>query len=104
MKKAVIIVIATLGLVTSIFFSFRNEGAVATSAAEQWPGQMGTLEKVGDRWPRIEANSASVKLASLGEGLPKNDKAIDDFVGHKIMRYEIIIGEPPHLANWLTEA
>ena len=47
--------------------------AVATSAAQQWPGQMGTLETVGARWPRQEANDASVKLTALGEALPKND-------------------------------
>ena len=71
MKKALLIVIAAIGLVTSIFFSLRNEGAVATSAAQPWPGQMGTLETVGDRWPPLEdANDASVKLASLANALP----------------------------------
>jgi hypothetical protein len=99
MKKALIIVIAAFGLVASIFFSFRNEGAVATSVAQQWPGEMGTLDKVENRWPRVEENSASVKLASLGGALPKNDKAIDDFVAHEITRDEITIGEPPPLPD-----
>lgn len=102
MKKVLIIIIPAIGLLTWIFFAFRNGPAVATSAAQQWPGQMGTLEKVGERWPRIEANSASFKLASLGEALPKNDKAIDDFVAHEIMRNEIAIGDPPQLADITT--
>jgi hypothetical protein len=46
MKKALIIVIAAIGLVGSILLSFRNEGAVATSAAQPWPGGMGTLKAV----------------------------------------------------------
>jgi hypothetical protein len=99
MKKALIIVIAVFGLVASIFFSFRNEGAVATSAVQEWPGEMGTLERATDRWPRREANSASVKLTSLAETLPKNDKALDDFVALEIMRDEITIGEPPTLLD-----
>jgi hypothetical protein len=102
MKKVLIIIIPTIGLLTWVFFAFRNGNAVATSAAQQWPGQMGTLEKVGERWPRIEANSASVKLSSLGEALPKNDKAIDDYVAHEITRDEIAIAEPPQLADITT--
>jgi hypothetical protein len=95
MKKVLIIVIAAVGLVISIIFSFRNEGAVATSAAQQWPGQMGNLEKAEDRWPRQEANGASTTLASLAEALPKKDDAIDEFVALEIKRAELTIGEPP---------
>ena len=99
MKKALIIVLAAIGLVTSIFFAFRDEGAVETSAAQQWPGHMGTLETVADRWPLLEANSASVKLTSLAETLPKNDNALDDFVAREITRDEISIGESPTLPD-----
>ena len=102
MKKVLIIIIPTIGLLMWIFFAFRNGNAVATSATQQWPGQMGTLEKVGGRWPRTEANTASVKLAALGEALPKNDKAIDDFVAHEITRNEIVIGDPPPLPDITT--
>jgi hypothetical protein len=98
MKKALIIVIAALGLVASIFFSFRNEGAVATSAAQQWPGEMGTLETVGDRWPLQEANGASVKLTSLAEALPKNN-SLDDFVASEMTRGEFTIGDSPALPD-----
>ena len=60
---------------------------------------MGTLETVADRWPRQDANNASVKLTSLAEALPKNDKALDDFVAREITRDEITIGEPPALPD-----
>jgi hypothetical protein len=98
-KKALVIVIAVLGFVAFIFFSFRNEGAVATSAAQPWPGEMGTLETIGERWPRKEANDASVKLTSLAEALPKNDTALEDFVAREIKRGELNIGEPPVLPD-----
>ena len=88
MKKALIIVIAALGLLTSIFFSFRNEGAVATSAAQSWPGQMGNLGTTRDRWPVREPNEASANLRSLADALPKNDKAVEDFVAREIARDE----------------
>ena len=99
MKKALIIVIAGLGLLTSLFFSFRNEHAVATSAAQQWPGEMGTLETVAAKWPRQEPNSASVTLTSLAEALPKNDGALDNFVAREITREDLTIGEPPALPD-----
>jgi hypothetical protein len=95
MKKALIVVIAVIGLVTSIFFSFRNDGAVATSAAQPWPGPMGSLATAEDRWPRLEANSASKQLSSLAEALPKNDTALDDFVARQVKRGELSIDEPP---------
>ena len=101
MKKALIIFIAAIGLVAWIFFSFRNEAAVATSAAQQWPGRMGTLEAVADRWPRLEPNDASVKLTSLAKMLSKND-ALDDFVAREIARSELTIGEPPALPSQLS--
>jgi len=99
MKKALIIVIAALGLLTSIFFSFRNEGAVATSAAQSWPGQMGNLGTTRDRWPVREPNEASAKLRSLADALPKNDKAVEDFVAREIARDENSIAEPPALPD-----
>ena len=98
MKKALIIVIAAIGGLSSLFFSFRNEGAVTTSAAQQWPGQMGSLQTVGDRWPRQEANDASVKLTSLANALPKNE-SLDDFLAREIKRETLTIGEPPPLPD-----
>ena len=98
-KKALIVVIAAIGLLTSIFFSFRNEGAVATSAAQQWPGDMGNLETIRNRWPVQEPNEASGKLRSLAETLPKNDKAVEDFVAREITRNDVTIGEAPALPD-----
>jgi len=99
MKKVLIIVLALFGLVGMIFLAFRNEGAVQTSAIQQWPGQMGTLETVGDRWPRLEANHASMTLTSLAESLPKNDNALDDFLAREITRDELSIGDPATLPD-----
>jgi len=98
MKKALIIVIAALGFVASVVFSFRNPDAVATSAAQPWPGGMGPLEAVDDRWPPQPANEASAKLTSLANALPKND-AVDDFVAREITRGELAIGEPPSIQD-----
>jgi hypothetical protein len=99
MKQALIIVIALIGLVGVLFFSFRNERAVATSAAQQWSGEMGNLKTVAVRWPREEANDASVKLTSLADTLPNNDQALDDYVAREIKRDELTINEPPALPD-----
>jgi hypothetical protein len=101
MKKALIIVLLIFGLmgvVGSIFLSFRNEGAVATSAAQPWPGGMGTLKAAADRWPPQHANEASLKLTALANALPKNE-AGDDFVAREIRGGELSIGEPPALPD-----
>jgi hypothetical protein len=47
----------------------------------------------------MEANSASKELTSLGEALPKNDNALDDFVAREIKRGELTLGEPPPLPD-----
>ncbi len=98
MKKAALVVLAALTLVSGAFLWFRNPDAVATSAAQPWPGGMGTLDAVADRWPKIQANGASVKLTALANALPKN-QAIDDFVAREITRGELPIGEPPALPD-----
>jgi len=98
MKKALIVVIAGIGLVAWVVLSFRNEAAVATSAARPWPGGMGTLKAAEDRWPSLKANEASVKLTSLANALPRND-TVDDFVTREITRGQLVIGEPPPLSD-----
>src|SRR5688572_930542 len=95
-KKAVIIVLAVIGVLGSVALWFRNEEAVATSAAKPWPGEMGALNAVANRWPPQKANEASVKLTALANSLPKNE-AVDDFVAREITRGELTIGEPPVL-------
>ena len=97
MKKA-LIVIAIIALVVWVISWFRNEEAVATSAARPWPGGMGTLDSAADRVPPMRANDASVKLTALANALPKNE-AVDDFVAREIARGELSIGAPPALAD-----
>lgn len=98
MKKALIVVIAVFGLLAWVVLLFRNEGAVATSAARQWPGGMGSLGEVSERWPPFKPNDASVKLKALANALPKSE-AVDDFVTREIKRGELTIGEPPALPD-----
>ncbi|HEX8176049.1 MAG TPA: hypothetical protein VF543_13095 [Pyrinomonadaceae bacterium] len=94
MKKAALIVIVAIGLVASVGLWFRNKGAVATSAARPWPGGMGTLDAVSERWPPQKANEASVKLTALANAL-SSPEAVDDFVAREITRGELNINEPP---------
>jgi len=94
MKRALIIVIAAIGLVAWLVLVLRDKGAVATSARQAWPGEMGTLEAVDNRWPKLEANGASLTLKSLASALPKSN-AVDEFVAREITRSDLTIGEPP---------
>lgn len=96
MKKAVLIVVAVLSLFVWVALWLRDKDAVATSAAQPWPGEMGTLDAATDRWPPLKANAASLKLTELANTLPKNE-AVDEFVAREIMRGEFTISEPPSL-------
>lgn len=98
MKKAVLVVVAVIALVAGGLLWFRNDDAVATSAARPWPGGMGALDAAAERWPKLQANGASVKLTALADALPEN-KAVDDFVAREITRGELTIGEPPALPD-----
>ena len=98
MKQALIVVVCAVALVAWFFLWFRNQGAVTTSAARPWPGGMGSLDAVADRWPSLKANDASVKLTSLAKALPQNE-AVDDFVEREIVRGELTIGDPPPLPD-----
>ena len=98
MKKAAVIVIAAIALVVWVGLWFRNDDAVATSASRPWPGGMGPLDAVAERWPKLQANGASVKLTTLANTLPKNE-ALDDFVAREIERGDVTIGEPPALPD-----
>jgi hypothetical protein len=98
MKYALIVVIFVVSLVAGLFLLLRNEGAVATSAARPWPGEMGTLPTVANRWPRLKANDASVKLMALAKALPKYE-VVDDFVEHEISRSDLSIGDPPAITD-----
>ena len=94
--KKVLVVVAAIALVAWVISWFWAEDAVATSAARPWPGGMGTLDSVADRFPPLQANDASVKLTALANALPKNE-TVDDFVAREIARGELNIGERPAL-------
>jgi hypothetical protein len=98
MKQALIVVVAVIALVVWLFSWLRNEDAVATSAARSWPGEMGSLDEVANRWPWLKASDASVKLTALAKELPQND-VVDDFVEREMARAELTIGDPPSLPD-----
>ncbi|HKR13988.1 MAG TPA: hypothetical protein VJT15_18140 [Pyrinomonadaceae bacterium] len=99
MKQALIVVLVLgITLVAGVFLWFRDEEAVAASAARSWPSGMGSLHDAGDRWPSLQANDASVKFTALAKALPEN-KVVDDFVEREIARGELTIGDPPALAD-----
>jgi hypothetical protein len=98
MKKAAVIVVAAIALVAWVALWFRDKDAVVTSAARPWPEGMGPLNAAAERWPKFQANGASVKLTTLAKALPKNE-ATDDFVEREIARGELIISEPPALPD-----
>ena len=98
MKYALIVVIFAIALVAGLFVFLRNPGAVATSAARPWPGEMGTLGTVANRWPKLKASDASLKLTVLAKALPK-DQVVDSFVEREIARPDLTIGDPPAIAD-----
>ena len=93
MKKALAIVVALL-LIVWVLSWFRNPEAVATSGAKPWPGGMGTLELVAERYPAIEQNDAAKRLTALAQKLSQ-DTAIDAFVARGMARDAISIGAGP---------
>jgi hypothetical protein len=97
MKKA-LVVVAAIALVVWVISWFRTPEAVAASAARPWPGGMGSLDAVAGRFPPLQANAASVRLAALANALPKND-AVGGFVAREIARGDLTIGKPPALAE-----
>nr|AIA13528.1 Unknown Function [uncultured bacterium] len=59
---------------------------------------MGPLDAAAERWPKLQANEASVKLTAFANALPKNE-AVDDFVEREITRGELTIDAPPTLPD-----
>lgn len=101
MKKALIFLSAIVmlaAMVGWIVSSLSSEDAVAASAAKPWPGGMGTIDSVLERYPPIEANAASAKLTTLAGTLPVS-QPVTDFVSREIARDELTIGEPPALPD-----
>jgi hypothetical protein len=98
MMKKLLIVLVCLGLVVWVISWFRSPEAVATSAAQPWPGGLGTLEQAAARLKPQEANEASKKLTALGTALPK-DEALDEFVWREMSHGELTIGKGPAIPD-----
>lgn len=98
MKNVLLLLVAAIAFVAWIASLFWDDEAVASSAAQPWPGAMGTLDSVVDRFPPLQANEASRKLTALAEALPRNEAA-DAYVRREMARGELAIGEPPALAD-----
>lgn len=96
MKKT-LIAVALIALVVWVISWFRVPEAVTASAARPWPGG-GSLDSVANRFPQSQANSASIKLMTLANALPKNEAA-DEFVRREIARGELTIGGSPALPD-----
>ena len=96
--KKVLIAVAVIALLVWVVSWFRVPQVVATSGAQPWPGGLGSLEAVEQRYPPQRANQAAAKLTALGNALPKN-QAVDDYVGREIARGELTIGKTPPLPN-----
>jgi hypothetical protein len=96
--KKLLIVVAAIALVVWIVSWFRAPAAVATSAAQPWPGGLGTLDSVEGRFQPLAANAASGKLTALANALPK-DEVVEGFVAREIARGELAISEPPALPD-----
>ena len=93
MKKA-LIAVAVIALLVWVASWFRNEGAVAKSAAKVWPGGLGTLDSAAGRVQMLKTNDAAMKLTALANALPKN-AAVDEFVAREMANGDVTIGEAP---------
>ena len=101
MKRVLVVllvIVAAVSLIAWIISWFRAPEAVATSAAQPWPGAMGRLDAVTSRFPPLQANAASGRLMALASALPR-DEAVDEFVARESARSELPIGEPPPLPD-----
>ncbi|HEU4522732.1 MAG TPA: hypothetical protein VFT12_12060, partial [Thermoanaerobaculia bacterium] len=92
-------VVVAIALVVWVISWFRSPEAVARSAAQPWPGGMGTLDSVADRFPPLQANEGAAKLKALADAhLPESDAA-GEFVAREMARGELTIGQPPPLSD-----
>ena len=98
MKQALIVVVFAITIVAWFFLWFRNEGAVDTSVARPWPGGMGSLDEVANRWTTLKAKDATAKLMALAKAMPENE-VVDDFVEREIVRGQLTIGDPPAIPD-----
>lgn len=96
--KILLAIVVALAVALWVVSWFRHPEALATSAAQPWPGGLGTLETVAARFPPIRANEASKQLAALAAALPKNE-VVEIYVGRELVRGEQSVGAPPALPD-----
>jgi hypothetical protein len=95
MKKALFAVVV-LAILVWVATWFRAPGAVAASAAQSWPGGLGSLAAVESRYPAVPANDASKTIAAFVRAVA-NREALESYVGRELERGDLTIGEPPAL-------
>lgn len=106
MKKKVLLIASAIALAAAAVYALVTwglswvwaEDAVASSAARPWPGGLGTIDSVADRFPPLRANEAAVKLVTLMKALPK-DELLAAYVAREITLRELTIGEAPKLPD-----
>ena len=96
--KKLLIGVAVLALIVWVISWFRVPEAVETSAAKPWPGGMGTLESVKDRFPPAKRNESARVLMEFAGAMAKSEEG-DDFVQREIGRGELAIGGGPAIPD-----
>ena len=93
MKKALVIVVLVAAAVYVASWFWAGD-EVAAAAARPWPGGLGTLAAVPDRYPPQHENDVARKLTKLAGPFAEDD-AVTTYVRQEIARGEITIAEPP---------
>ena len=100
MKKALIVILL---LATAIYVAswFWAGDAVDEAAARPWPGGLGTLAAVPDRYPPQHENDAARTLTNLAGSIAEND-AVTAYVRQEIARGDLTIAAPPAMTDIST--
>jgi hypothetical protein len=96
-EKALVL-IALLAAAVYVASWFKADDEVAAAAARPWPGGLGTLAAVPDRYPPQHENEAARKLTKLAATVAESE-AVTTYVRKEIARAELTIGEPPAIAD-----
>jgi hypothetical protein len=95
-KVLVLLVLLAAAVYVSSWFWAGDE--VDAAAARPWPGGLGTLTAVPDRYPPQHENEAARTLTKLAAPIAGND-AITTYVRQEIARGDLTIAEPPPIAD-----
>ncbi len=97
MKKALVL-LALLAAAASVASWFWAGDEVDAAAAQPWPGGLGTLAAVPNRYPPQDENEAARKLTNLAGAVAEND-AVTAYVRQEIARGDLTIAEPPAMTD-----